>query len=160
MSEQIIKRNRASAIIIHDGHLLVHRGYSDDWWSLPGGGIEPGETSRQTVQREMREELHTDIKIRRLLFIVENFFTLEQKPYQQFEFQFLAELPLQSPLLDVAKTHSGIETEWTDASIPLIFRWFPVRELFMLDFPLKPTYLQHRLYTLPETVEHVIWWDE
>ncbi|MEL6151203.1 MAG: NUDIX domain-containing protein [Chloroflexota bacterium] len=159
MNEQIVKRNRASAIIIHEEHLLLHRGHNDDWWSLPGGGIEAGETSRQTLQREMREELHTDIHITRLLFIVENFFTLEGERYQQFEFQFLVELPLESPLLDLAKTHSGIETEWTDDHIPLIFRWFPVRELFMLEYPLKPGYLQHRLYTLPHTTEHVIWWD-
>ena len=33
----------------------------DDKWEIPGGGVEFGETIKQTVTREMKEELGVDI---------------------------------------------------------------------------------------------------
>ena len=46
--------------------LLIHR-IAKDWWELPGGKIEPGETGEQTVVREAREELGCKIWIIREL---------------------------------------------------------------------------------------------
>ncbi|MBA2390072.1 MAG: NUDIX domain-containing protein [Geodermatophilaceae bacterium] len=48
------------AIVVDAGHrlLLIRRGRPPDvgCWSLPGGRIEPGETPRQAVIREVAEE--------------------------------------------------------------------------------------------------------
>lgn len=54
-------RPSAKAVVIDDaGRILlldVHDPVDDvSWWELPGGGIEPGETSRQAVIREVAEE--------------------------------------------------------------------------------------------------------
>lgn len=38
------------------GHVLVVR-ESDEFWSLPGGGIEHGETAETCLKREIKEEL-------------------------------------------------------------------------------------------------------
>ena len=38
------------------------RGVFPDQWGLPGGGIEPGETMTDALQREMMEELGIEIK--------------------------------------------------------------------------------------------------
>lgn len=48
-----------SAIIVQDDRvLLVKRGFEPSlgMWSFPGGKIEPGETARQAVEREVFEE--------------------------------------------------------------------------------------------------------
>lgn len=42
-------------------YLLVQTNqYQDNEWNFPGGGIDPGETPQQAIQRELHEELGTD----------------------------------------------------------------------------------------------------
>ena len=56
----------ASGLIVRDGKvLLIRRGKQPykDHWSLPGGGVEPGETIRDTVQREVREETGLEVDV-------------------------------------------------------------------------------------------------
>ncbi|MBO7593992.1 MAG: 8-oxo-dGTP diphosphatase MutT [Salinivirgaceae bacterium] len=71
-----MKQIQVSAAIIHDnaGRIFAtQRGYGDmeGGWEFPGGKIEPGETPEAALQREIREELDTDIAVERLLKTVE-----------------------------------------------------------------------------------------
>lgn len=55
------ERKRAAAVIVRDGRvLMVHersrRSGGGEWWTLPGGGLEPGETAEEAVRREVFEE--------------------------------------------------------------------------------------------------------
>lgn len=50
--------HRGALVAIHcDGKLLVIRNSYRRGWSLPGGGVEPGETSCAAAMRELCEEL-------------------------------------------------------------------------------------------------------
>lgn len=63
-----------AAIIHHDGKILAtQRGYGEfkDGWEFPGGKVEPGETPRQAIVREIREELEVTIRPERLVTTVE-----------------------------------------------------------------------------------------
>jgi 8-oxo-dGTP diphosphatase len=58
--------NSVSGLIVQDGKiLLILRGNHPykDHWSLPGGGIEPGERLRDAVKREVREETGLDVEV-------------------------------------------------------------------------------------------------
>jgi len=60
----------AAIIFDEQGRIFAtQRGYGEwkDWWEFPGGKIEPGETPQQALQREIREELDTDIEVGELL---------------------------------------------------------------------------------------------
>ncbi|WP_106128697.1 NUDIX domain-containing protein [Pseudosporangium ferrugineum] len=65
-------RRRAAAIIVRDGRvLMVHersrRDEGREWWTLPGGGIDPGETAEDAVRREVLEEVGLVVKEARYL---------------------------------------------------------------------------------------------
>ena len=49
---------RAVAVVVEKGRLLVIRRVRDgnEYWVLPGGSIEPGESPEQACVRELREE--------------------------------------------------------------------------------------------------------
>jgi 8-oxo-dGTP pyrophosphatase MutT (NUDIX family) len=44
-------------LIVQDDKVLLVREKSDDWWALPGGGVDHGETVEATLVREVEEEL-------------------------------------------------------------------------------------------------------
>jgi ADP-ribose pyrophosphatase YjhB (NUDIX family) len=49
---------RVQAIVVRDDTVLMvkHRQGGQEWWCLPGGAQEPGETPEQGALRELREE--------------------------------------------------------------------------------------------------------
>lgn len=63
------------AAIIRKGDYVfaTQRGYGEwkDWWEFPGGKMEAGETPKEALVREIKEELDADISIGRLLDTIE-----------------------------------------------------------------------------------------
>lgn len=73
--EKIMKTVRVvAAVIFADGRIFAtQRGYGDykDGWEFPGGKIELGETPQAALQREIREELDTEISVGDLIATIE-----------------------------------------------------------------------------------------
>ncbi|NOU94775.1 NUDIX domain-containing protein [Paenibacillus sp. LMG 31456] len=66
-------RTAARAVIIKDDQLLVLRRTSvqGEFYVLPGGGQEHGESIQETLIREVFEEVSLNVEIDELLFINE-----------------------------------------------------------------------------------------
>jgi 8-oxo-dGTP pyrophosphatase MutT (NUDIX family) len=149
---------RAAAVITDNGHVLLHRAVHEDFWSLPGGRVEAGESSAATIVRELAEELGPalDARIERSLWVVENFFTYENVPSHELGIYYLVMPGATSPYLAKDRTFDGIEDDLPlheGERMRLIFQWFPLDAL--ADLPLYPTFLRERLPALPATLELV-----
>jgi len=58
------------AVILNDaGQILVVKEHGRDWWDIPGGGLEHGETIKKALARELFEEvsLEGNFKFRTIL---------------------------------------------------------------------------------------------
>ncbi|MGW5747970.1 NUDIX hydrolase [Amycolatopsis sp. NPDC003861] len=83
------------AVIRRGDSLLVfeaHDEFKDQTFHRPlGGGIEFGESSKDALEREFREELDAEIVVNELLGVLENVFTWQDRPGHEIVFLYAAE---------------------------------------------------------------------
>ncbi|WP_002145391.1 NUDIX domain-containing protein [Bacillus cereus] len=74
-------RAKAFGIVIHHDRLLVQEYHTGDetYYRPLGGSIELGEKSANTVIREFKEELHTEVEIIDYLGCLENIFHVDDE---------------------------------------------------------------------------------
>jgi ADP-ribose pyrophosphatase YjhB (NUDIX family) len=141
---------RATGIAIQRGHVLLVRIEQYPFWFLPGGHVEIGELADAAMIREMREETGLTVVIDRLLWVAENFYTLDGKPHHELGFFYLVTPPAEAPQLDLEKEFYGKEENGT----PLIFRWHRLDALANLN--LFPAFIKTGLSALPTSITHIV----
>src|SRR3954462_14454364 len=87
---------RVAGVCRHDGHVLLHRGELEEFWSLPGGRVEFRETSSSGLEREMRGAVGVDVEVGRLLWVMENFFSHAGRRFHELGFYYEMHLPASS----------------------------------------------------------------
>lgn len=145
---------RIAGLAFRDGHLLVHRAVHETIWTLPGGRAEIGETSEQTLVREMEEELGVAATVRRLLWSVENFFHYEGADFHEYGLYYLMEIPESFPFHPSAIVHRN-----KDGNNELEFRWVEATKVALTALDLPPYFLARDIETLPESPCHLVWHD-
>lgn len=78
------------AIIEQDEKILVMRVNDADYYHLPGGHVEIGETSEQALLREIKEETGFAIKLNKLVVINEQFYSKKDSLNHALIFYYLA----------------------------------------------------------------------
>ncbi|HEM5985526.1 TPA: NUDIX hydrolase [Streptococcus suis] len=101
---------RATGLLVKDEKLFLVRAPEGNYYTL-GGAIQLGETTKEAVQREMREEIGIDVEVGPLAFIVENQFTLQEKSCHQIEFLYIV-TPLSNPAPNLEEGNSIRQCEW------------------------------------------------
>lgn len=77
---------RAAGVIIHNNKILAHRNLNKEHYCIPGGRVEIGENSEETVKREIQEELGKQIEITGYVATIENFFEMDESKYHEIYF--------------------------------------------------------------------------
>ena len=110
-----MKKNRATAIIIRNGKLLlIHRQKPGrDFYVLPGGGVEIEESFEEACIREVKEETGLDVLA---LHLVSRYITLEKE-----ENYYVTEVNLAEPVLGGAEAkrqslEDSYKFSWVDAA--------------------------------------------
>ena len=143
---------RVAGIAIRDGHVLVHRAAHEKFWTFPGGRAEIGETSVETLQREMEEELGVEVTVGPLLWAVENFFQFEKRDWHELGYYYRMTVPTSFPFARDIIIHT-VE----DGKTNLEFKWMPGTASAMKSLPLQPNFISDRIENLPHVAEHLIW---
>ena len=111
------------AAIIRKGDKLfaTQRGYGEwkDWWELPGGKVEAGESPQAALVREIREELDACISVDKFLCTVE---------WDYPKFHLTMHCYLCSLLGDSLHLNEHEAARWLTAATLRSVRWLPADE--------------------------------
>ncbi|MDQ1186880.1 NUDIX hydrolase [Agrobacterium larrymoorei] len=141
---------RVAALIFHEAYLLVNRSVVDRYWALPGGRAEIGESTEETILREIEEELHVKASIERLVWSAENFFAYGDYQAHEMAFYYQVRLEEAFPFHEndiIHRVADGGEVE---------FRWLPAMVKALRENDLRPAFIADSIETLPERHQHVI----
>jgi len=129
---------RVSAIIINHNQeiLLIHRiKNGNQYYVLPGGGIESNETETSAVIREIKEETNLDIQPDKKILELQNdsfdriemFFTIKS---------FIGNPALGKPELDRQSNYNTYKLEWIKINELQKYNLFP-KEILQIIINLK-----------------------
>lgn len=145
---------RVAGLGFRDGHVLVHRAVHENFWTFPGGRAEIGETSEETLKREMVEELGTEVVVVRLLWSVENFFYYEQRDWHELGLYYLMEIPANFPFHPEDIVH-----RIRDGDNDLEFKWVRATRDALVALDIPPYFIAEEIEKLPLTSRHLVWRD-
>jgi 8-oxo-dGTP pyrophosphatase MutT (NUDIX family) len=113
--------SRAQCLVCRDRQILMgrHRHQREEWWCLPGGGIEDGETPEQAALRELFEECGVRGKLLRPTSVV------TYAPGDQ-HFTYWIDIGLQTPVM-------GRDPELASEQIIVDMAWIGLDELAERD---------------------------
>ena len=105
----------ARGVCVQEGEILLCRAKGGATTYLPGGHVEFGETGRQALVREIKEELGLDAQAGAFLGVVENAFLQHGKPHAEINLVYA---------LSLAEGETTAQEDWIE------FEW---RALSNLD---------------------------
>ena len=139
---------RVAGLFINNGRLLVHKLISDDFYSLPGGRVEFMENTETAIIREMKEELNINVKVERLLWVGEQFFSLYGERFHEICYYYL--LTTNDTKLKVDEDAFVI----VDDGQVFEFRWMLDSELNEEIF--YPVIIKGKINNLPVNIEKFV----
>ena len=114
----------ARGVCVQDGKILLCKAKGGATTYLPGGHVEFGETGRQALVREVKEEMGVDAETGAFLGVVENAFQQHGKPHAEINLVYEMKLPAATA---ACAREDWIEFEWRDLAhlddlLPAAFR--------------------------------------
>lgn len=140
---------RSAGVALEQNHVFLYRSIDSDYWALPGGQINHGESSDQALVREVSEELGAAVEIGRLVWLIENIYPKNGKIIHELGFYYYMHF--------IDELNFGIRSDELtgyEKNRKLIFKWHPIQELE--DLVLYPAFLKTGLRDIPTSVQHIV----
>lgn len=114
---------RVSGIIIKDNKILVHKAKKFDGYCFPGGHVKLKETTKESIVREIKEEVGIDVLIEDILCIDENIYCSNGVTSQEINYYFYLKV------LSNIETREFNKEEFDNGVIKIHeFIWIPIEE--------------------------------
>ena len=147
---------RVAGICVHDGKVLLQTTTGEDRsFAFPGGHVSFGETNKDTLAREFREEIGADVTVGELKWVGEVFFPWGKKRCHQICLYYMVELT--EPAIPLDGCFLG-EEKMEDRKFDLEFHWIPLDQVAQLE--VYPTNTVELLGKLSEGIQHFIYREE
>lgn len=125
---------RVCGVVQVGDKILIDNCDNAPFWGYPGGHVELGESTREAVVREVKEEIGVDAEIIKNLALIQLFFTREDgKPFHEIGFYYLMKANIEPKNLTIEENDKGKLRKHQ-------FRWVTKEELKNLD--VRPTELK------------------
>ena len=138
---------RVSAIFRNKDKILLHHDLDSIHYTLPGGRVKEGETTKETLKSEIKEEMGQDIKIIKSVSFMENLFTMDEKKYHEilvtYELEFLDKTMYEKEKIKTIEKDKRLE-----------FIWFEKNKLDSIIF--VPSGLKEIILKEPNEFKHII----
>ncbi|MCM2324275.1 MAG: NUDIX hydrolase [Oligoflexia bacterium] len=146
---------RVAGVATSGERILLHKAEHDEFWTLPGGACGFGEDSKSALKRELREELGAEVEVGRLLWVVENFFEYEGRPWHEVGLYYEIRLVGASETLYGKAEFEGVESSFKEGeSLKLLYKWMSHSSLVAQE--VRPRFLKEALLKIPSQTEMIV----
>jgi len=145
---------RVAGCLIKENKLLTVKICDNDFYCLPGGHVHVGESSKDSIIREFKEEVNVTCNDIKLISITENFFlNKEKKKVHEICYFYLVDT---NDEIEV-KDYSCVEND-EGIMKNLEFKWIDLNALKDANF--RPNILINKLMKKNYEFEHIIYDNE
>jgi len=142
---------RAAAIAIRNGRVLVQNIAGEQTTFLPGGRVEQGEATADTLVREIDEEFGQTVAVEDLVFVMESFYPSRSQQFHEISLYYRIAVGEGFPYHDSEICHRCFE-----GTAEMEYRWVPVTEAALDAARFHPAGLRTRLSDLPTATVHLV----
>lgn len=142
---------RVAAVCIVDDRVLLCREPFLPFWYLPGGRVQTNENSLDALRREFLEEVGVEPEVGRLIFVVDNIFSQDNRTIQEVGLYFEVTLPAGGEPLAWSEPHRRPDDA---AGLMHEFAWFSLSGIEAVD--VRPPFLREHLANLPGSTLHLV----
>ena len=137
-------------MIDKNNRLLVQAVANGQFYCLPGGRVEIGESSKEALARELKEELGFDVFVESPMFLIENFFVSARTNILAHEIGLYFRVSSENA---PTEDWNHLDTSGEVAK-DMKYKWVDLNDIANVD--IRPRFLKEKLLSIGDGFEQLI----